>query len=87
MMRILIEQYINRLEKQDVLDFGEKNGITLNDDELDIVYNHIKKNWKTIIYGNPRPILDDVKSKVEPVTYEKIENLYARFYEKYKNYL
>ena len=61
MMRILIEQYINRLEKQDVVSFGEKNGIILNEKELDTVFNHIKNNWKTIIYGNPRPILDDIK--------------------------
>ncbi len=87
MMRILIEQYINRLEKQDVVSFGEKNGIILNEKELDTVFNHIKNNWKTIIYGNPRPILDDIKAKVEPLSYEKIENLYSRFYEKYKDYL
>ena len=67
--------------------FALKNGINLSEEELIYIYNVIKKEYQTIIYGNPRPILDDVKSKVEPLTYEKIENLYARFYEKYKNYL
>lgn len=86
-MNKLIEQYVNRLTENDILMFAKKNGIELSSDELNIVYTHIKQNWKTIIYGNPRPILDDVKSKVSSLTYEKIENLYSRFYDKYKNYL
>ena len=86
-MNKLIEQYVNRLNDNDILVFAKKNGIELTDEELKIVYTHIKQNWKTIIYGNPRPILDDVKSKVSSLTYEKIENLYSRFYDKYKNYL
>ena len=87
MMHKLIEQYVNRLKENDVLAFAKKNGIELNDDELKLIYNHLIQNWKTIIYGNPRPILDDVKSKVDSLTYQKIENLYSRFYEKYKDYL
>lgn len=86
-MNKLIEQYVTRLTPDDIISFSRKNGIELTDDELKIVYTHIKQNWKTIIYGNPRPILDDVKSKVNSLTYEKIENLYPRFYDKYKNYL
>ncbi len=86
-MNKLIEQYVNRLNESDILVFAKKNGIELSSDELKIVYTNIKQNWKTIIYGNPRPILDDVKSKVSSLTYEKIENLYSRFYDKYKNYL
>lgn len=87
MFHKLIEQYINRLTENDVIMFANKNGIELNNDELKLIYNHIKSNWKTIIYGNPKPILEDVKNKVDKLTYEKIENLYARFHEKYKNYL
>jgi len=83
----LIEQYINRLTETDVINFANKNGIELNNDEVKIIYNHIKVNWKTIIYGNPKPILEDVKNKFDKITYEKIENLYSRFHEKYKNYL
>lgn len=87
MIQKMIEEYVNRLSKDDVITFGIKNGIELNNKELDIVYNHIKQNWKTIIYGNPKPILEDIKQNTSPLTYQKIENLYTKFYEKYKNYL
>lgn len=87
MLNKLIEQYINRMNTDDIVLFAEKNGIELNDDETELIYYHIKNNWKTIIYGNPRAIFDDLKSKVCNITYEKITNLYINFREKYKNYL
>ena len=38
-----------------------------------------EKDYKTVIYGNARSILDEVKNEVKPLTYNKIENLYERF--------
>lgn len=87
MVNRLIEQYVNRMTKDDILRFATKNGIELNDKELKIIYNHIKKEWKTIVYGNPREILDDIKMNFDDITYNKIENLYINFKEKYKGYL
>lgn len=87
MLNKLIEQYINRMSMDDIVLFAEKNGIELNEEETELIYNHIKNSWKTIIYGNPRCIFDDIKSKVSDITYEKITNLYMKFREKYKNYL
>lgn len=87
MVNRLIEQYVNRMTKDDILMFATKNGIELNDKELKIIYNHIKKDWKTIVYGNPREILDDIKMNFDDITYNKIENLYINFKEKYKGYL
>ena len=48
-----------------------------------IAIAYIKKDYKTIIYGNVRGVLDEIKAKVKLNTYNKIENLYLRF----KNYL
>ena len=59
-----------------------KQGITLKDKELNIIFNTIKENYKTLIYGNARIILDDLKDKVEPLTYNKIITLYKEFKEK-----
>ena len=87
MIQRLIENYVNRLTKDDVNAFGIQNGIELSDNELNIVYNHVKQNWKTIVYGNPKPILEDIRQNTSDITYQKIENLYTKFYEKYKNYL
>lgn len=87
MIHKLIEQYINKLNEEDIINFSNKNGIELTKEELKLVYNYIKNDWKTIIFGNPKPILEDIKSKIEPIKYQKIENLYYAFKTKYENYL
>lgn len=78
----LIQEYVNRLKKDDITSFALKQGIILDNEEIDIVYNYIKSNYKTIIYGNPKEILQEIKNKVKPLTFNKIENLYIRFKDK-----
>ena len=78
----LISEYINRLKKEDINKFALKQGIILDEKELDIIYDYVKKDYKTFIYGNPRAVLDEVKEKVRPLTYNKIENLYQQFKDK-----
>ena len=82
MMFNIIGAYINRLTKEDITKFAYKQGITLKDKEVNIIFNTIKENYKTLIYGNARSILDDLKNKVEPLTYNKIITLYREFKEK-----
>lgn len=78
----LIEEYVNRLKKSDIERFAIKQGIILDEGEIDIIYEYIKTNYKTIIYGNPKEILLEIKKKVKPITYSKIENLYIKFKDK-----
>ena len=78
----LIEEYVNRLTRNDIERFALKQGIVLDNDELNIVYTYIKKNYKTIIYGNPKDILLEIKKIVKPLTDNKIENLYIKFKDK-----
>ena len=82
----LISEYVNRMQKQDVNNFALKQGITLDNEELDIIYNYIKNNYKTLIYGNPKVILEKIKYQVKPLTYNKIENLYMQFKDKIDNF-
>ena len=69
----LISEYVNRLKKSDIIYYAEK---------LELIYDYIKKDYKTIIYGNPKDILNEIKFKVKPLTYNKIENLYIKFKDK-----
>lgn len=75
----LLEQYVKRLKKEDIYNFALKEGVTLEDYELDVIFNHVKKDYKTVIYGNARSVLEEFKTEVKPLTYSKIENLYERF--------
>jgi len=87
MNEFLIKSYISRLKLEDINEFAKKHGIELNEEELKLIEQHIRKDWHTIIYGNPRPILDNLKAKLKNNEYQKIENLYVEFKNKYKNYL
>lgn len=78
----LIEDYVRRLNIGDVERFALKQGIILDKEELTIVYDCIRREYKTFIYGNPKDILIDIKGRVKPITYTKIENLYMKFKDK-----
>ena len=78
----LIEDYVRRLNIGDVERFALRQGIVLDKEELTIVYEYIRKEYKTFIYGNPKDILMEIKGKVKPLTYSKIENLYMKFKDK-----
>ena len=51
-----------------------------------VAHDHVcatyKNNYRNIIYGNPKDILNEIKFKVKPLTYNKIENLYILFKDK-----
>lgn len=82
----LIGEYVNRMTIDDVRSFAIKNGVTLSEEELSIIYNHAKNEWRTICFGNPRAILDDLKAKINTDSYQKIEALYVYFKNMYSNF-
>ncbi len=79
----LISEYVNRMTLEDVNNFALKNGINLKDNEIKLIYDHIKNNWHTIVFGNPRGILDDLKEKLDSTSYQKVESLYIYFKNRY----
>ncbi len=79
----LINEYVNRMTIADVNNFAIKNGIILKEEEVNLIYNHIKTSWHTIVFGNPRGILDDLKKKLDNTSYQKIETLYVYFKNRY----
>lgn len=79
----LINEYINRLTKDEIKNFAFKKGIILDEDETDIIYDYIKNHWRTFVHGNPRPLLDELKTKVKPLTYNKMESMYIEAKNKY----
>jgi len=83
----IIKQYIDKITKKDVYDFGLKNNITLNNNNLDIIYNCIKKDWKQIVFGDVTPIFNKLSFEIDENNLNKVKNLYYFFKEKYKNFL
>lgn len=82
MNKLIIYEYINRLRREDIINFCNVKGIRVNDNDLDIVYSYIKKDYKRF-FNNPMEVLDEVKYKVSDYTFNEIMKLYS----KYKNFI
>ena len=78
----LIEHYINKLTKEDIIEFSIKNDIILNNDELIYLYKIIKEKYKILLNGDTS-IFNEIKDNININAYNKIIELYN----KYKNYL
>ncbi len=87
MSEFLIKNYVSKLTLSEIDSFSKKQGLSLSSNELELIYDYIKNDWHTIVYGNPRPILDSLKSTLDDFSYNKIEKLYIEFKDRYKNYL
>lgn len=82
MNRIIIYQYINKLRKEDIVNYCNTKGIMVNNNDLDIVYSYIKNDYKRFL-DNPMVVLNEVKSLVSSYTYGEI----IKLYEKYKGFI
>lgn len=78
----LIRNYIEKLTRDDIKNYALKEGIELNEEELNVLYSYIKLHWKTFYYGNPKELLEELKTKLSEVAYMKVIHLYKEFKEK-----
>lgn len=83
----LIKNYINKLTKNDIVLFAEKNNIILSNQELDYIYYIVKNNYKEIIYNNHDNIFKELKNNVEISNYNKIVHLFKVYKNKYQSFL
>ena len=79
---MFILYYANKLSKADIMEFAKKEGITLNNNELDIIYSAIKNDPQIILSDFDNYVIN-YKNKLCPNVYKKILELK----EKYKSYL
>lgn len=87
MFNKLIENYINNMNVNDVDKFARENGIILKNEELNVIYETIKNNWQTIIYGDYTSVFNSIKDRISPSTYKKAEELFFYFKDKYQRFL
>lgn len=85
-MKSIIKKYINTLTITEVDNFSRKNGIYLNEYELNYVYNTIRNNYEVIV-NCPEKIFEDANKYISNSNLEKIKVLYDDYKKKYQNYL
>ncbi len=78
MYEFLIKEYVNKLTEEDIKKYAKGYNIDINDDEAKILYLYAKNYWREFYIGEPKDLLNELKEKLRPNTYEKL-------YEFYKN--
>lgn len=87
MIQKLIANKIKSLTKEDLKQLAHDNNITLNNDEINYLYQKIKNDWYDFIYKNPNPILKDIEKHINKDSFNKLLTLYNYYKIKYQNYL
>ena len=83
----LIKAYIGKMTIQDVNNFAVSKNIFLSPEELQFVYDFIRKNWEQVI-RNPKLLnLDRYKDKFSPDNFVKIKKLFMEYSSRYSSFL
>lgn len=87
MIKKIINNKINNLTLEELKNLAINNNIILNNQELNYIYNIIKKDWNNFLYKDPNPILQNIKNNINQESYNKLYTLYIYYKNKYENYL
>lgn len=82
MKNIIINMYINKLTKEDIISFAKKEKVTLTEEETNIIYNAIKKDKDIILSKEFFNYITKYKEVFSKEVYNKILEL-AHKYEKF----
>ena len=83
----LIKAYIGKMTIQDVNNFAVSKNIFLSPEELQFVYDFIRKNWEQVI-RNPKLLnLDRYKDKFSQDNFVKIKKLFMEYSSRYSSFL
>lgn len=76
-----IKNYINKLTINDINNFLLKENISINSNDINIIYIYIKNNFDEILKDEVK-VLNRVKNDVNKDTYDKILYLYDKYKDK-----
>lgn len=83
MKNIIINMYINKLTKEDIISFAKKEKVTLTEEETNIIYNAIKKDKDIILSKEFFNYITKYKEVFSKEVYDKILELAH----KYENFI
>ena len=85
-MNNLLKKYISSLTIDKLNELLIKNDINLDNNELLILLNLIKDNFDDILINDTK-YLEILRGKIDSENYNKIENLFNYYKNRYKGYL
>lgn len=78
MNKYIIMEYIRKLNRNDIINFANKQGITLSNDEVETIYYYIKHENRRIL-NKDESILVEAKDKLNNNAYNYLEKLYYKY--------
>ena len=81
MNKFIILKYMEKLTKEDISKYAISQGISLKNNELDLIYAYIKKYSKRIL-DNPLDVIDEIKDDLSTAVYNKLLELYDKYKDK-----
>lgn len=79
MKKELLKTYINKLTKQDIINYINKENVEATPEEIDIIYDTIKNEYEVILETNFMNYFSNYKFILN-------EKLYNKIIEKYNTY-
>lgn len=79
MYELLIKEYVNKLTEEDIKKYAKKYNVDINDDECKILYLYAKNYWKDFYKGDPIDLINELKEKLRPNTFNVLYNFYKDF--------
>ena len=77
-----IINYAKNMTKDDMYKYIKNNNINIKDDDVDTIYDHIKKYYN-VFFDDPIKYIKMLKGKIEDNIYYEILTIY----DNYKNYI
>ena len=77
MYEIIIRDYVNKLTEDDIIQYSKRKNISLNDDEVKVLYLYAKIYWREFYRGNPNDLILELKEKLRPQVFDSLYKIYT----------
>lgn len=77
MYEIIIRDYVNKLTEDDIIQYSKRKNISLNDDEVKVLYLYAKNYWREFYKGNPNDLILELKEKLRPQVFDSLYKIYT----------
>ena len=78
MNKNVILNYISKINKTDIINYAQKQGIIINNNDVDIIYYYIKNKYNDFL-NNPQDILNEIQDNISNNIYLKLLELYEKY--------
>ncbi len=78
MNRYIIIEYIKKINRNDIINYANKQGISLNNDEVETIYYYIKHEYNRLI-NKDESLLEEIKDKLNNNAYNYIKDMYYKY--------